>query len=146
MHRVGYLITEGFQVMSLATQAVFEFANIVAGETAYKIQNFSIEGGTVRSSLGMYMDTLPLGAPGLADTWMITGTLTPLTPTIGQFQLEPIGDKDWERQMKLNAIAVLKRTAGKVSGDGGAAQLLGLKPTTLASRLKKWGVDPRHYK
>ncbi|MFJ4384878.1 GlxA family transcriptional regulator [Pseudomonas sp. NPDC089408] len=80
MHRVGYLITEGFQVMSLATQAVFEFANIVVGETAYKIQNFSIEGGTVRSSLGMYMDTLALGAPGLADTWMITGTLTPLTP------------------------------------------------------------------
>ena len=34
----------------------------------------------MRSSLGMYMDTLPLGAPGLADTWMITGTLTPLTP------------------------------------------------------------------
>ena len=80
MHRVGYLITEGFQIMSLATQAVFEFANIVAGETVYKIQNFSIGGGTVRSSLGMYMDTLPLGAPGLADTWMITGTLTPLTP------------------------------------------------------------------
>lgn len=80
MHRVGYLITEGFQIMSLATQAVFEFANIAAGETVYKIQNFSVEGGTVRSSLGMYMDTLPLGAPGLADTWMITGTLTPLTP------------------------------------------------------------------
>jgi transcriptional regulator GlxA family with amidase domain len=28
----------------------------------------------------MHMDTLPLGAPGLADTWMVTGTLTPLTP------------------------------------------------------------------
>ncbi|MEG8202780.1 GlxA family transcriptional regulator [Pseudomonas sp. 5FOS] len=80
MHRVGYLITEGFQIMSLATQAVFEFANIAAGETVYRIQNFSVGGGTVRSSLGMYMDTLPLGAPGLADTWMITGTLTPLTP------------------------------------------------------------------
>lgn len=80
MHRVGYLITEGFQVMSLATQAVFEFANIVAGEEIYKVQNFSIGGGTVRSSLGMYIDTLPLGAPGLADTWMITGTLTPLNP------------------------------------------------------------------
>lgn len=52
MHRVGYLITEGFQIMSLATQAVFEFANIVAGEAVYKIQNFSIEGGTVRSSWG----------------------------------------------------------------------------------------------
>ncbi len=80
MHRVGYLITEGFQIMSLATQTVFEFANISAGETVYRVQNFSIEGGMVRSSLGMYIETLPLGAPGLADTWMVTGTLTPLTP------------------------------------------------------------------
>ncbi len=79
MHRVGYLMTEGFQIMSLATQAVFEFANIVTGEAVYRIQNFSIQGGTVRSSLGMHIDTLPLGAPGLADTWMVTGTLTPLT-------------------------------------------------------------------
>jgi len=66
--------------------------------------------------------------------------------SISQCQPEPTADKDWERQMKLNAISVLKRTAGKVSGEGGAAQLLGLKPTTLASRLKKWGVDPRDYK
>lgn len=66
--------------------------------------------------------------------------------SIAQCQPEPTADKDWERQMKLNAISVLKRTAGKVSGEGGAAQLLGLKPTTLASRLKKWGVDPRDYK
>lgn len=80
MHRVGYLIPEGFQVMSLATQTVFEFANIVAGEAVYRIENFSIGGGTVRSSLGMHIDTLPLSAPGLADTWMVAGTLTPLTP------------------------------------------------------------------
>lgn len=79
MHRVGYLMTEGFQIMSLATQAVFEFANIVTGEAVYRIQNFSTQGGSVRSSLGMHIDTLPLGAPGLADTWMVTGTLTPLT-------------------------------------------------------------------
>lgn len=80
MHRVGYLIPEGFQVMSLATQTVFEFANIVAGEAVYRIENFSIGGGTVRSSLGMHIDTLTLSAPGLADTWMVAGTLTPLTP------------------------------------------------------------------
>ncbi|MFJ4156338.1 GlxA family transcriptional regulator [Pseudomonas sp. NPDC089752] len=80
MHRVGYLLTEGFQVMSLATQTVFEFANLVAGREVYRIQNFSMSGGTVRSSLGMHVDTLPLGAPGLADTWMVTGTLTPQSP------------------------------------------------------------------
>lgn len=79
MHRVGYLLTDGFQVMSLATQAVFEFANIVAQEPVYLIQNYSLNGGTLRSSLGMYIDTLPMNAPGLADTWMVTGTLTPLT-------------------------------------------------------------------
>lgn len=80
MHRIGYLVTDGFQVMSLATQAVFEFANLVAGEPVYRIQNYSVSGGIIRSSLGMHIDTLALDAPGLADSWMITGTLTPLTP------------------------------------------------------------------
>ena len=32
MHRVGYLLSEGFQVMALASQSVFEYANITAGE------------------------------------------------------------------------------------------------------------------
>lgn len=59
---------------------------------------------------------------------------------------EPVQDDDWQRQIRLNTLAVLKRTAGKVSGEGGAAQVLGIKPTTLASRLKKWGVDPRQFK
>ncbi|MHB2048584.1 GlxA family transcriptional regulator [Pseudomonas sp. VEM90] len=80
MHRVGYLLTEGFQIMSLATQTVFEFANIVAGKAVYRLENFSVGGGTVRSSQGVSVETLPLAAPGLADTWMVTGTLTPLTP------------------------------------------------------------------
>jgi transcriptional regulator GlxA family with amidase domain len=80
MHRVGYLVTDGFQVMSLATQAVFEFANMVAGEQVYRIQNFSHAGGIVRSSLGMHVETLAVEAAGLADSWMIAGTLTPLTP------------------------------------------------------------------
>jgi transcriptional regulator with GAF, ATPase, and Fis domain len=57
-----------------------------------------------------------------------------------------VRDEDLQRQLRLNAMAVLKRTGGKVSGEGGAAELLGLKPTTLASRLRKWGIDPRQYK
>ncbi|MBA6115183.1 GlxA family transcriptional regulator [Pseudomonas putida] len=80
MHRVGYLIPEGFQIMSLATQTVFELANIAAGAGVYRVENYSLHGGPVRSSLGMHIDTLPLTAAGLADTWMVAGTLTPLTP------------------------------------------------------------------
>jgi hypothetical protein len=29
MHRIGYMLPEGFQVMALATQAVFELANLM---------------------------------------------------------------------------------------------------------------------
>lgn len=35
---------------------------------------------------------------------------------------------------------------GKIYGDDGAATLLGLKPTTFASRLKKYGIDHHQYR
>lgn len=105
MHRVGYLVTEGFQVMSLATQTVFELANYVAGERVYSVQNFSQAGGIVRSSLGMFVDTQPLGAPGLADSWMVVGTLRPLTP---------------QPEVVLNSVRAMvdsaRRTAGVCTG------------------------------
>lgn len=47
------------------------------------------------------------------------------------------------RQIEADNIhAALKATSGKVSGPGGAAQLLGMKPTTLASRIKALGIGP----
>jgi transcriptional regulator with GAF, ATPase, and Fis domain len=42
-----------------------------------------------------------------------------------------------------NLRAALRRTKGKVSGADGAAELLGIKPTTLASRLKALGLSDR---
>jgi transcriptional regulator with GAF, ATPase, and Fis domain len=39
-----------------------------------------------------------------------------------------------------NIQRALKAATGKVSGPGGAAQLLGMKPTTLASRIKALGI------
>ncbi len=38
---------------------------------------------------------------------------------------------------------VLRRTGGRIYGRGGAAEALGLKPTTLQSRLRKLGIDRR---
>lgn len=35
----------------------------------------------------------------------------------------------------------LERTEGKIFGRGGAAELLGVKPTTLASRMKRLGIE-----
>lgn len=79
MHRIGYLLADGFQVMSLATQTVFEFANQVAGESFYVIENFSATGKPVRSSLGMLVETRPFQVPGYADTWMVVGVNDPLS-------------------------------------------------------------------
>lgn len=41
-----------------------------------------------------------------------------------------------------NIAAALARTGGKIYGDDGAAALLGMKPTTLASRIK--ALDVKH--
>ncbi|WP_397452631.1 sigma 54-interacting transcriptional regulator [Pseudomonas sp. NA-150] len=40
-----------------------------------------------------------------------------------------------------NMLAALKASGGKLFGKGGAAELLGLKPTTLASRLKRLDIE-----
>ena len=37
-------------------------------------------------------------------------------------------------------LAALQAADGKISGQGGAAELLGLNPNTLGSRMKKLGI------
>lgn len=78
MHRVGFLLMDGFQVMALAAQSVFEYANMVTGEPFYRIDNFSVDGGQVRSSLGMLVDTRAASARVAIDTWVLTGVGDPL--------------------------------------------------------------------
>lgn len=51
------------------------------------------------------------------------------------------------RKLEADAIvAALKQSAGKVSGRGGAAEILDMKPTTLYARIKRFGIDPRAFK
>jgi formate hydrogenlyase transcriptional activator len=40
-------------------------------------------------------------------------------------------------------VRILKETHGRVGGSNGAAERLGLKRTTLLTRMKKLGIDPR---
>lgn len=78
MHRIGYVLTEGFQLMALATQTVFELANTVAGEPFYALSNYKPEGGEVRSSSGLAVLARALGPGTQADTWIIMGVHNPL--------------------------------------------------------------------
>jgi hypothetical protein len=55
-----------------------------------------------------------------------------------------IGGSGLVRTKVVNNIrAAPERANGKVSGSGGAAERLGIRPTTLASRIKALGVDRR---
>ncbi|KMT64306.1 sigma 54-interacting transcriptional regulator [Catenovulum maritimum] len=46
---------------------------------------------------------------------------------------------------KANIENALKQSLGKIYGENGAAELLGLKPTTLASKIKKYGINRLEY-
>lgn len=52
--------------------------------------------------------------------------------------------EDLKKLEKENILAALQKTNWKVSGHGGAAKLLGMKPTTLASQMKAFGIQKRH--
>lgn len=41
---------------------------------------------------------------------------------------------------RMNMMAVLRHTNWRISGRGGAAELLGIKPSTLAYRMKVYGI------
>jgi transcriptional regulator with GAF, ATPase, and Fis domain len=47
---------------------------------------------------------------------------------------------EWEKRERENLMAALEAANWKIYGAGGAAQLLGIKPTTLASRLQSLGI------
>ncbi len=47
---------------------------------------------------------------------------------------------DWKRQERESIMRALQQAGGKVSGQRGAAELLGMRPTTLSSRLKAMGI------
>ena len=58
---------------------------------------------------------------------------------------EPRGDdvlseKDMRDFQKANLIKALEQANWKVSGSGGAAELLGVRPTTLADRIRTYEI------
>jgi len=58
------------------------------------------------------------------------------TPAAAEFLTE----QEMREFQKNNTIAALKQANWRVSGAGGAADLLGIKPTTLADRVRTLGI------
>ncbi|ALP52916.1 histidine kinase [Candidatus Tenderia electrophaga] len=56
-----------------------------------------------------------------------------------------MSDTQRRQRERENIINALKATGGKVFGPNGAAQLLDIKPTTLASRIKRFNINKVDY-
>jgi PAS domain S-box-containing protein len=65
----------------------------------------------------------------------------PLAPTHPLSKSALLTRDELKRQERDSIATALKQTGGKIFGPGGAAELLGMKPTTLASRIKALGLQ-----
>lgn len=76
MISVGFIVPEGFQMMGLAALSVFEMANRALDRQAYEISVYSVDGGLLRSSHGLAIETQRMRRT-FADTTVAVGTMTP---------------------------------------------------------------------
>jgi transcriptional regulator with GAF, ATPase, and Fis domain len=54
---------------------------------------------------------------------------------------EILTEPELQRRERENLLAALHQTNWKIRGADGASELLGVKPTTLVTRMKKWGLQ-----
>lgn len=67
----------------------------------------------------------------------------PASNTAHQPEMEFVTEAELKRRERDNTIAALENANWKVFGAGGAAELLGIKPTTLVTRMQKMGIEKR---
>ena len=59
----------------------------------------------------------------------------------GASEEEVVTEDEMRARERNNTIAALIKSNWKIYGSGGAAELLGMKPTTLVARIKKMGIQ-----
>jgi len=91
-----------------------------------------IERGAILARNGRLFIALPEGGRSA------TATLPP-APAAGAILTE--GER--RERDRASILAALESASGKISGANGAAAILGLPPTTLASRIKTLGISVR---
>jgi formate hydrogenlyase transcriptional activator len=67
--------------------------------------------------------------------------LFPARTTVEDIARRKTAEQSIETVERTHMRAVLERARWRVEGDGGAAQVLGLKPSTLRARMRKLGIE-----
>jgi transcriptional regulator with GAF, ATPase, and Fis domain len=70
----------------------------------------------------------------------ILGPPAAAAPADTPAERQVLTDSELRELERNNIVAALRLAAGRVSGPNGAARLLGVKPTTLADRMKKYKI------
>ena len=81
---------------------------------------------------------LHLDLPGITAK-MPSSMASPATPT-SNAEFRVVHEEKKREQDRANILVALKKTNWKIAGKHGAAELLGLRPSTLASRMKRLGI------
>jgi PAS domain S-box-containing protein len=81
--------------------------------------------------------TLHVELPSLSSATPFTPALSPRGEGEGR---APADGLTLDETQRRHILAVLQKTGWRVSGKNGAAAILGLKPTTLESRMAKLGI------
>lgn len=62
-------------------------------------------------------------------------------PSEGIIEEEIVKENEMRQRERNNTTAALRKSDWKIYGPGGAAELLGIKPTTLVARIKKMAIQ-----
>ena len=73
-----------------------------------------------------------------------SGPVLHLEPPAVPFLAQTDAPMSFDEAQRRHIAKALEAAGGRISGPGGAAERLGLKPTTLRSKMERLGLDPGH--
>ena len=86
MHKIGYVVFPGFQLLGFAAVTAFEMVNLQLDEPAYEIELLSEPGGEIKSSAGFGVITKPFDDTAYDTVMFGAGTtIEPMTPGLIDF-------------------------------------------------------------
>src|SRR5882762_2647083 len=139
MQRIGFIVLPGFQMLSMTALSVFELANWEIGEPVYDLHLLSETGGSIRSSIGIGVETEPFDDTNF-DTLMVGGSAVvgALTPGVIKFLRQGL-----ERSRRIASTctgAFVLADAGLL--DGRRATTHWFHAAEMARRYPEVKVDP----
>ncbi len=139
MHRIGFVVSPGFQLMSFAALSAFEFANLSVPSVFYDIRVMSQSGGAVKSSLGLVLQTEPFDdAPH--DTMIFGGDLAGSEVSAAMIDFVRRSATKARRVASICTGAFVLAQAGLL--DGRQATTHWGSARDLAARYPRIKVDP----